>query len=139
MLLFLEVEADGKLQLPHGRAALQSRNLAIVAALAIDTAVSPVVLAESIDGVIENVESIHAELRAESFRDLELLHRRQIGVEARRAMVGVAAEVAEVPDARIGEDSRVGDDVGNRGEVSNGVGDRVKRTQLRCGVCPNPC
>jgi hypothetical protein len=72
----LEVEADGKLQLPHGCAVFQGRNLAVVAPLAIDTAVSSIVLAESIDGVIENVEGIHAELRAEPLRDPEFLHRR---------------------------------------------------------------
>ena len=49
-------------------------------------------------------------------------------------MVGVAAEVAQVAGARIGEDSRVGNDVGNRSEVGDRMGDRVKRTSpgLEC-------
>ena len=40
-------------------------------------------------------------------------------------MVGVATEVAQIADARIGEDSRVGNDVGNRSEVGDRVGDRI--------------
>ena len=74
-LLFLEVEANGELQLPHRGAILQGSDLAVVAALAINTTVCPVVLAEGVNRVIEDVEGIHAELCAESFRDPKLLDR----------------------------------------------------------------
>ena len=90
-LLFLEVQADGELQFPHGRAAFEGGDLPVVATLTINAAVGSIVLTEGIDGMIENVEGIHAELRTEPLEDLELLYHRHIGVEARRAMVGVAA------------------------------------------------
>src|ERR1700682_6375700 len=61
----LEIEADGKLQLSHGRATLQGCDLAVIATLAIDTAIRSIVLTEGIDGMIENVEGIYAELCTE--------------------------------------------------------------------------
>src|SRR5450631_1004616 len=67
----LEVEADGELQLPHGCTALQGCDFAVVAALAINTAIRSVVLAESVDRMVEDIESIHAELRAQSLENLE--------------------------------------------------------------------
>ena len=71
----LEIEADSKLQLSHRCATFQGRNLAVVAPLAINTAVSSIVRAEGIDRVIEHVEGIHAELRAKPLCDPKLLHR----------------------------------------------------------------
>ena len=127
----LEVEADSKLQLPHSRATFQAGDLPVVSTLAINAVVSSIVCTESIDGVIENVEGVHPELRADSFRDMELLYRRHVRVEARRAMVGVPAKVAQVSATRIGEDSGVGDDVRNRGEVGNGMGNGIQRTHSR--------
>lgn len=106
LLLSLEVEADRKLQLPHGRAALEAGNLSVVAVWAINATVSPIVRAESVHGVIEHVEGIRAELCGEPLRDPELLHRRQVGVEARWPVEGVTANVAYSTASRRGERSR---------------------------------
>ena len=81
--------------------------------------------------MIEHVESVHAELCAEPLRDPELLHRRQIGLEPRRPMERVPANVAQVSDTRVAESARVGDDIRSGGEVRNGMCDRVKRAQSR--------
>ena len=79
----LEVEAHRKLNLAHVGTALKARNLSVVAALAVNAVVRPVVCTERVYGVIEDVEEVRTELRRESLVDSKLLHHRQIGVEAR--------------------------------------------------------
>ena len=70
----LEVEADRKLQLSHREAVLDVRDLAVVAALAIHASLRPVVPAECVHGVIEDVESVSAELSCHLLRNVEPLH-----------------------------------------------------------------
>ena len=92
---WLEVEPDCELQLSHCGATFKSRNLTVVATLAIDTCLRPVVRTESINRMVEYVEGIHAELRVKSLFDGELLHDRQVRIESRRAMECVSPEVTD--------------------------------------------
>ena len=91
----LELEADGELQLPHVRAALERRDFAVVSARAVYATVGSVVLTEGVNRVIEDVECVHEELCPELFGDREGLRDRQIGIEASRTVVGIAAVVAD--------------------------------------------
>ena len=52
---------------------LQARNLSVVTARAINASGGSIVGAESVDRMIEHVEGIHAELRAEPLRDPNFL------------------------------------------------------------------
>jgi hypothetical protein len=125
----LKVEADCKLQLPHRGAALQAGDLPVVAALAVDTRVRPVVGTERVYGVIEHIEGIHAELRTEFLANREYLHDRKVGIKSSRAMEGVTADVAQLTRPRILKSSRAGDDICNGRKERYRVSDRIEITR----------
>jgi hypothetical protein len=69
----LEIESQGELELPHCRTTLQARDLPVVPPLAIYAGLGAIVCAESVNRVIENIESIRAELYAKPLSDKEPL------------------------------------------------------------------
>src|SRR5262252_3342915 len=122
----LEIEADRKLQLPHRGAIFNIRNLAVVATLAIDTGVRPVVSAEGIHRMVEDIKGIHAELCGQAFVDGELLYNRQVGIEARGSMERILTDVPEVSRSGVRKwTACVRRDVRNWREVSEVVVYRI--------------
>ena len=71
--LNLEVESQGKLQLPHCRTAFQAGDLPVIASLTVYAGLGSVVCTESVDRVIEYVESIRTELHTQSLGHKESL------------------------------------------------------------------
>ena len=71
---WLEIQPDGKLQLPHASSVFDIGNLSVVTALAVDTRLSTIVPAKRVDRVIEDVESVHAELGVQSLCNPELFY-----------------------------------------------------------------
>src|SRR5258708_27310829 len=121
----LEIEPQRELQSPHGRSVLKAGDLPGVSAPTVNTSACPVVGAEGVDRVIEHVEGVRAELRVESFVDLELLHHREVGIESSRSVLRVAANVTKDAGARIRERPGVSLDIRKRREVSEGVGNWI--------------
>src|SRR5258708_34386858 len=91
----LEIEPQRELQSPHGRSVLKAGDLPGVSAPTVNTSACPVVGAEGVDRVIEHVEGVRAELRVESFVDLELLHNREVGIESNRTVFRVGSKVTK--------------------------------------------
>ena len=71
--LNLEVESQGKLQLPHCRTAFQARDLPVVASLTVYAGLGSIVCAERVNRMIEHIESVRAELETKPLGDQESL------------------------------------------------------------------
>ena len=96
----LEVEPYRELNLAHRGSIFNVGDLPVVSALAINAGITPVILAEGINRVVEDIEEIGAELRTESLTDMELLDHGKIRVKSTRSMEGVPANVADFAATR---------------------------------------
>jgi hypothetical protein len=92
----LEVEPYRELNLTHCAAVFNVRDFTVIAALAINAGVTSVLLTKSVNRVVEHVEEIRSELRAEPLTDTELFNHRKVGVEASRPVESVPANIANL-------------------------------------------
>jgi hypothetical protein len=100
-------------------------------ARAVDTlTAAALIVIEAENGMVEHVESIHAELDRHPFRSPEVLQERCVGIEDSRSAIAEDADVAEIAKSWVGERTpNASDDIGYRGKERHDVSYRIKGTR----------